>query len=242
MSRPGMWGWGLTPLLAALTAGCDLPGRPVAPPADEGKDFAALYATRCAACHGADGKLGPAPPLNDPIFLAIVPEAELLRVISEGRMVTPGQKSPMPAFAKDHGGPLTEAQIKMLAAGMKKHWKVSRSSGLPPYLAPAGSAGGKKDGGTQVFARACAKCHGTEGKGEKDGEPARGGALHDPAFLALISDQALRRIIITGRHDLGMPPYDGEAGRGPDFHELGSADIDDLVALLRSWRQSGGTP
>ena len=37
-------------------------------------DFATLYATNCAACHGADGKLGPAPPLNDPLFRAIVPQ------------------------------------------------------------------------------------------------------------------------------------------------------------------------
>ena len=31
-------------------------------------EFTALYATNCAACHGADGKLGAAPPLNDPLF------------------------------------------------------------------------------------------------------------------------------------------------------------------------------
>jgi hypothetical protein len=66
-----------------------------------------------------------------------------------------------------------------------------------------------------------------------------GGALNDPAFLALISDQALRRLIITGRPDLGMPPFNGKAGRPPDFRALRSSDIDDLVALLRSWRQGG---
>ena len=228
--------------LSLVFAGCDLPGRPVPPPKEEGPDFAALYTSRCAGCHGADGKLGPAPPLNDPIFLAIIPDAELVRVISEGRSVTPGQKSPMPAFARDRGGPLTETQIKMLAEGMKKHWKSAASRGLPAYLAPAASGGGNKDRGTQVFARACDKCHGTQGQGEQDGEPLPGGSLNDPAFLALISDQALRRIIITGRPDLGMPSYKSEAGRAPDFGELTSADIEDLVALLRSWRQSGGTP
>ena len=78
--------WRLLPLLAALAAGCDLPGQPKRPaPADEATQFNALYTTHCAGCHGADGKLGPAPPLNDPIFLAIVPDAELLRVITEGR-------------------------------------------------------------------------------------------------------------------------------------------------------------
>ena len=30
--------------------------------------------SNCAGCHGADGKLGPAPPLNDPLFLAIIPD------------------------------------------------------------------------------------------------------------------------------------------------------------------------
>ena len=69
MSSPGKRSWRLLPLLAALTAGCDLPGRPDPAdrpvPADQVKDFGALYATHCAGCHGADGKLGPAPPLND---------------------------------------------------------------------------------------------------------------------------------------------------------------------------------
>jgi cytochrome c oxidase cbb3-type subunit III len=87
-----------------------------------------------------------------------------------------------------------------------------------------------------LFARACAGCHGPQGKGDKEGQPSQGGAINDPSFLALISDQALRRTIITGRPDLGMPAYNGNAGRGPDFRELSSAEIEDLVALLGSWR------
>ena len=59
-----------------------------------------------------------------------------------------------------------------------------------------------------------------------------------PAFLALISDQALRRIIITGRPDLGMPTYAENDGRPSDFQPLTSAEIDDLVALLADWRAS----
>src|SRR5262249_37305739 len=108
-----------------------------------------------------------------------------------------------------------------------------------PYLSPAGSKGGDRDEGARVFARACADCHGKEGEGvERDGRLRR--KINDPAFLALISDQALRRIIITGRPDLGMPAYDGTAGRPGDFRPLTSAQIDDLVALLASWRQ--GSP
>jgi mono/diheme cytochrome c family protein len=261
--------WRLLPLLVALVAGCNLPGQPNpadAPvPADQVTSFDALYATRCAGCHGADGKLGPAPPLNDPLFLAIVPDAELLRVISEGRAVTPTQKTPMPAFRLGKGAPLTAAQakvwaelkeetepfpeqrspltaaqVKVLAEGIKKRWgaDVPATGSIPPYLARTRAGGGKAEEGKRVFARACAGCHGSEGQGGKRDE-GQGGAIHNQAFLALISDQALRRYAITGRPDLGMPAFDGFDGRPPDFHPLTSAEIDDLVALLAYWRLGG---
>ena len=226
----------LVTLSILLTVGCDLPGRPK--PVDQDPDFGALYATHCAGCHGADGQLGPAPPLNDPIFLAIVPDEELRRVITEGRAVTPAQKSPMPAFAQDRGGPLTDAQIKVLADGLKERWGPLRSEAqsLPPYLARAEAGGADKNDGARVFARACAGCHGSQGQGGHDGGR-EVGALNDPAFLALISDQALRRYAITGRPDLGMPAFDGQNGRPAEFRPLASADIDNLVALLASWRR-----
>ena len=105
-------------VLAILATGCHrsdetkAPDRPV--PADQVLDFATLYGKNCAGCHGANGKLGPAPPLNDPIFLAIVPD----EVVAEpGRRGRPG--TPMPAFAQSRGGPLTDDQVKALAAGIK---------------------------------------------------------------------------------------------------------------------------
>ena len=236
--------WRLLTLLAALAAGCDLPGRPNPAdrpvPADQVTDFGPLYATHCAGCHGADGRLGPAPPLNDPLFLGIVPDEELLRVITEGRAVTPAQKSPMPAFARDNGGPLVAAQVKALAEGIKERWGPARHEvqALPNYLAPAGANGANKKEGQQVFARACAGCHGSQGQGGNDGEQPVG-AISDRAFLALVSDQALRRYVITGRPDLGMPAFDGNTGRTPEFRPLSSVEIDHLVALLASWRRVG---
>src|SRR5262249_42697512 len=138
-------------------------------------------------------------------------------------------------------GPLTDAQIRVLAEGIKKRWGPPTSAPLPPYLSPTAGKGGDDTKGARVFARACAGCHGPQGRGEKDGKSLRGGAINNQEFLALISDQALRRIIITGRPDLGMPPFDGKAGRPPDFRALTSEKIDDLVALLRSWRQGGSS-
>src|SRR5262245_31918351 len=154
--------------LSLCLAGCDLPGKPREAdrpiPADQVKDFDVLYSTHCAGCHGADGKLGPGPPLNDPLFLAIVPDEELLRIIREGRAVTPSQKSPMPAFSLATGGslspaqakvwaelqekvdaapkqqsPLTTAQVQVLAGGIKKRWgPPAAPGGLHADQPPAG--------------------------------------------------------------------------------------------------------
>src|SRR5205823_105211 len=84
--------------------------------------------------------------------------------------------------------------------------------GAPPLQAAGeGTRRGKADyeriEGT-VFARACAVCHGDRGQGVEQGG-LRKSTINHPAFLALISDQALRRYVITGRPDLGMPSYAG---------------------------------
>jgi cytochrome c oxidase cbb3-type subunit 3/ubiquinol-cytochrome c reductase cytochrome c subunit len=225
----------LPPLLALLlTPGCHWPGqpkpndRPVRE--DQVTDFGKLFAKHCAGCHGGEGKLGPAPPLNDALFLAIIPDEELLRVVREGR---PG--TPMPAFAREKGGPLTAKQVEAVARGIKPLWggKPPKEK-PPPYLPPKGA--GDKERGAKLFALACAACHGEKGKGADEA-----GALNDIAFLALISDQELRRIIITGRRDLGMPDYTDTDYRSPDYKPLTSEQIQDLVALLAYWRV-GGSP
>jgi mono/diheme cytochrome c family protein len=226
-----------------LAAGCEPPGkpdpanRPVTP--DKILDFDQLYAANCAGCHGATGELGPAPPLNDALFVAIVPDDELWRVIRDGRAGTP-----MPPFSHENGGALTEAQVKVLAEGIKAHWKSDADlEETPPAYALAKGEGapttpGSRERWAEVYQRACRGCHGPNGAGgERNGTV--GGAINVPAFLALVSDQALRRIIITGRPDLGMPTYAQQDGRPSDFQPLTTAEIDDLVALLAHWRAVG---
>jgi mono/diheme cytochrome c family protein len=231
--------------LVLLIAGCEPRGkpnpanRPVLP--DQIADFHQLFAMNCAGCHGATGELGPAPPLNDPLFVAIVPDADLLAVIRDGRTGTP-----MPPFAQTSGGPLTDAQVKILADGIKSHWKSGEPTDQsPPAYALTKTAGvqaspGSRGRGAEIFARACAGCHGPNGMGvEHEGQIVN--AINAPAFLALISDQALRRIIITGRPDLGMPDFAEHDGRPDDFKPLTSAEVDDLVALLADWRTTGSS-
>jgi len=229
-----------------LASGDNLPGKPK--PSDKpasvesSMDFAVIYATNCAACHGADGKLGPAPPLNDPLFRVIVPPDTLTQIVSEGRAGTP-----MPGFARAHGGTLARPQIQVLVDQIKG---VPESNGgvpiwgstepapsdAPPYLGadhqPARTSEDFETIRTTFFARACADCHGDHGEGTDSG-----GAINNPEFLALASDESLRRIIITGRRDLGMPNYKSSEQRSSDFKPLTSAEIDDLVALLGQWRQ-----
>ena len=225
----------LMTLLICSTAGCDLPGKPkpadqYMPPQKE-MTFSILFQENCIGCHGTDGKLGPAPPLNDRLFLALAPDTELQRVISEGRAGTL-----MPAFAASQGGHLTDGQIKVLALGIRQEWRPSEPApaGAPAYLATKaktdGAVTGNRDNGLKVFTRACAGCHGDHGQGGLHG------AINDPNFLALISDQALRRIVITGRPDLGMPDYAGTKGRPENFQPLTAENVADVVALLASWR------
>lgn len=223
--------------LACLLAGCDLPGKPRRGdrprPANEIVDFDTLFQRNCSGCHGLDGKLGPAPPLNDPLFLTLVPNDELSHVISEGR---PG--TPMAAFAQEHGGPLTEGQVDALAKGLKPRFQASVDvkEPLPPYpfeaTHTAEPSAEDVARGAELFAQACAGCHGERGEGGD------AGAVVDPAFLALISDQALRRIIITGRPDLGMPNFAESDGRDGGFRPLDSDQIDSLVTFLALRRKS----
>lgn len=249
--------------LLLLTAGCNLPGKPDPAkrpvPADKVLSFDILYANNCAGCHGADGKLGAAPPLNDPLFRALIPKKEVERVITSGRSGTL-----MPAFARRKGGSLTDTQIAVLVSEIKGiPYKISNKSegadtklavvedkqgqtpkwGVPPaspedapsYLLPEASK--ETNGATaakhgfKVFARACAGCHGIDGKGGM-----KVGAIHDEAVLRLFSKQMLRRLAITGRPDLGMPDYKNGAGRAKNFRPLSSDEITALVAFLAAWR------
>jgi cytochrome c oxidase cbb3-type subunit 3/ubiquinol-cytochrome c reductase cytochrome c subunit len=214
-------------LMALALAGCDsLPGKPKAsdqvPLPSQVMAFGALYGSNCAACHGADGRLGASRPLNDPVYLALVPRAELRKVIARG---VPGTLQP--AFALNEGGTLTDAQIDALVGGVMDTWGKAapvKAADLPAYAAAAGDA----TRGRAVYASACAGCHGPEGKGGP-----KGGAVADASYLALVSDQYLRTTVIAGRTDLGMPDWRGYTPGPP----LTPQQISDVVAWLIAQRR-----
>jgi mono/diheme cytochrome c family protein len=86
----------------------------LAAPAAYADDAAALYKTKCASCHGADGKASAvgkkmgAKDLQDP-ELKKATEAQWIEITTKG-------KNKMPAYDKK----LTADQIKQLVAYMKE--------------------------------------------------------------------------------------------------------------------------
>jgi mono/diheme cytochrome c family protein len=234
-------GWiGCLFVACMLLAGCsdNLPGKPLEADGyvmpQKIKDFATLYAQRCAGCHGADGTLGPGPPLNDPMFLALISDDDLHSVIADGRKGTL-----MPGWDHASGGPLTADQVAILVKGIKqRQWEKSPESKMqkvyptaPPLAAAKGSVGNPR-AGEQVYATACASCHGDQGEGVPD----QAGPIKVRAFLELCSDAEMRRYIITGRPDLGMPNFAEDEARGTDFKPLTAQQVADLVALIAQWR------
>jgi len=215
-------------LVIAGLAGCDsLPGKPTE--ADrpripsEVTDFATLYGRNCAGCHGADGRLGAARSLHDPVYLALADAAVLRQVIRDG---VPGTS--MPGFGTTAGGTLTDAQIDILVEQMRARWGGSAGlEGAPPPYRP--TAPGDPQAGLIAYGSYCARCHGPEGRGGRDGGP-----VTDGSYLALVSDQALRTTIIAGRTDLGMPDW-REAAPG---RWMSDREITDVVAWLASQRRS----
>ena len=214
------------------SAACDsLPGRPTVANREvlpsQVMTFDVIYKRNCAGCHGQNGRLGAARSLNDPVYLALVSADRLRAMIGEG---VPGTS--MPAFRAAAGGDLTDAQIDALVTGMLTHWaRADAVAGmtLPPYDGPGkGSGAADRERGAVVFASACSRCHGPEGKGGPTV-----GSIVDPSYLALVSDQSLRTTVIAGRSDLGKPDWREDTPGRP----LTPQQISDLVAWLVGHRQ-----
>jgi cytochrome c oxidase cbb3-type subunit 3 len=213
-------------LSALVCVGCsNPPGRPLADSMtvnpDDISDFATLYAHNCAGCHGPEGKGGAAISLADPTYLAIADDSVLRRVTTTGIPHTQ-----MPAFAKSTGGMLTDRQIEIIIQGMREHWSkpdALRGENPPPYSAPVP---GDASRGSGVYTTYCSSCHGPNGRGDKASSIVNG------SYLALVSDQGLRTVIIVGRPELGAPDWRGNAPGKP----MSAQDISDVVAWLAAQR------
>jgi cytochrome c oxidase cbb3-type subunit 3 len=157
--------------------------------------FSLLYRQNCAGCHGAEGKGGASFALADSVYLAIADDNVIRRTTSQGVTGTA-----MPAFAESAGGMLTDKQIESLVQGIRSWAKPDsfRGTTLPRYAA---QSVGDPQRGANVYQTYCSSCHGVDGRGGK------ASSIVDGSYLALVSDQQLRTIVITGRPDLGAPDW-----------------------------------
>lgn len=211
----------LAAAIAAFVSGCDrAPGYPPdpVPRPDAVTDFATLYSQNCAACHGANGQNGPAINLANPEYQALVDDPTLRKWISGGM---PGTE--MPAFAQSQGGMLTDVQVNALIAGMRQEW--SRPNAFASATPPSYTQGGDPDRGKLAYQVHCASCHSVSRQ-----------QITSPDYLALVSDQALRDIIVAGRPDIGQPDWRNDGPAGKTAAPLSAADVDDIVSYLASLR------
>ena len=217
----------LVALAAILASGCGMPhGQPskdskvLAP--NEVLEFGTLYAENCAGCHGGEGRGGAAIALANPVYLAVADDPSIRKVIAKG---VPG--TAMPAFAQSAGGMLTDAQIDVITKEIRSRW--SRRGILDAASAPsyAPKSTGDAQRGQAAYKTFCESCHGAVGRG---GQKAT--AITDDSFLALVSDQGLRTIVIAGRPELGAPDWRGNVAGKP----MSEQEVTDVVAWLTSQR------
>jgi len=207
--------------------GCQPTGKPTEADIElrpeEVRDFAILYKQNCAGCHGKDGKGNTALALANQVYLAIASDDTIRRVTAVGV-----RGSLMPAFAKGAGGTLTDEQIDILVRDIRIRWAKPNDplgASPPPYAAEEHWDAQRGAGAYGTF---CAGFHGLEGRGTP-----KGSSIVDDSFLALVSDQNLRTLIIAGRPDLGHPDWRQYA---PD-RAMTPQEVTDVVAWLVNQRK-----
>jgi cytochrome c oxidase cbb3-type subunit 3/ubiquinol-cytochrome c reductase cytochrome c subunit len=172
---------------------------------------AALYQTYCAMCHGKNGEgylADEAPALSNQDFLAVASDDYILQGILRGR---PG--TPMSAWDKQQGGPLTEEDATAILSFIRT-WQKEPSIDVSRII-----IAGDRENGVNVFERWCAACHGKYGAGGKAVK------LNNPVFQETASDGFIRYTIENGRRRTPMISYK---------NILNYQEIDDVVAYIRT--------
>lgn len=210
---------------------------PDAPNPGEVTDFHVLYRQNCTGCHGENGKNGAAIALANPVYIAWAGEDVVRDAIANGTT-----SRLMPPFAKAAGGMLTDAQVHALARGIVENWGSANvlAGATPP--AYKSSLTGNQQNGFAAYGVYCARCHGATGQGgPADGKEIPGktgpgksgwlGPIVDPTYLALISDQDLRSIIVAGLPGGTMPDWRNDAAQ-----PMTDQQVTDVVAWLAAKR------
>ena len=175
------------------------------------------YMRNCGMCHGfeAVGKVGVAPSLSNPDFLALASDKFIKTTVREGRIGTamaPRREIPRQelnniiAYLRS----LPQRPVETVVLDLEKK-----------------SQGDSKNGGHN-FASYCSPCHGRNGAGYAELGTAPGIAL--PGFLHLASDDYIFQTVKTGRSGTSMRSFLGSQG----LANLSEQDIHDIIIFLRT--------
>jgi mono/diheme cytochrome c family protein len=156
-----------------------------------------LFSENCADCHGESGEGGPNPtrpgdiiaPISSAEYLKTRDNATIRNIISQGQ-----PDFGMSPFGAENGGPLDDEQIDAIVAFVRS-WETNPPVVAPPVTSvetPTPALPPPSLTGAQLFAIACASCHGPKGEGEV------GPALNTKEFQDRYSDQALFDTISNG--------------------------------------------
>lgn len=169
-----------------------------------------IYVANCTSCHGTRGEGGVGPALNDKTVLSKGTDEVFAGYIAVGRPNTL-----MPAWSQQHGGPLTDEDIRNVVAFLRA-WEPTAPTVVADAVAPSASRG------LALFNGTCFVCHGENGHGTSIAP-----AINNPARLSTLEDDWYRQTIATGRPAKGMPTW-GTV--------LAPSQIEDLIALVDAWR------
>jgi cytochrome c oxidase cbb3-type subunit 3 len=181
-----------------------------------------LYGRYCSFCHGENGvgyAADHAPKLANDDLLVLASDEFLVDAIIKGR---PG--TTMSPWGVSRGGPLGYEDASAIVAYMRTWQKrpLEAVSSADDAGADADAGRASAERGVSTYGLHCSLCHGGKGKNGKYGE------LANPELLASATDAFLATTIERGRAGTPMPSFAGK---------LTTAQIDDVVALLRSWKK-----
>ncbi len=177
-----------------------------------------LYNALCVACHQAEGmgKVGLAPFIRNPDFLALASDKFLTDTITMGR---PGTAMVPWAHLKPH-------EVGSLVAYLRE--AEGQGNGQIAEADPTKKIPGDAAAGEGLYATYCAACHGLNATGYAEG--GAGPAIGNAGFLAVASDDFIFQTVKHGRAGTPMRGFVGSTG----LANLTEGQVGDIIAYLRN--------